>query len=245
MLVLKPSKELDIKGPEYCLHKCLKGYSIVAWTHVWTPLRELTIHDPARKLVNRAHLDFYFYSKTRDNFAKLFLFKLRLPEKVVERQVNETTRILQPQRIDIQTVIYDMIDVYREIDKKVDELYIKLNSIPRKKRRERARVRGEIASYEILLEIIDNILVDKSSPSNNIVVQGQTIWAPIILALVEEEQEVGGQRIRVEIPMICQAYGKPRIDKAYTYAAQTDDELKKNISDLINRNDSLTQPLIG
>ncbi len=239
MLVLKPSKELEIKGPEYCLQKCLKGYNVTAWTHVWTPLRELTIHDPTRKLVNKAHLDFYFYPKTRDNFAKLFLFKLRLPEKIVEKQVNETTRILQPQRIDVQTVIYDMINVYREIDRKIDELYIKLNDIPRKKRRERARVRGKIASYEILLEIIDNILVDKSSPSNNIVVQGQTIWAPIILALVEEEQEIGGEKITMEIPMICQAYGKPRIDKAYTYAAQTDEGLKKDISDLIYKHENL------
>jgi len=239
LLVLKPSKELEIKGPEYCLQKCLKGYNVVAWTHVWTPLRELTIHDPARKLVNKAHLDFYFYPKTRDSFAKLFLFKLKLPEKIVEKQVNETVRILQPQRIDVQTVIYDMINVYREIDRKIDELYMKLSGIPRKKRRERARVRGEIASYEILLEIIDNILVDKDSPSNNIVVQGQTIWAPIILALVEEEQEIGGEKIAVEIPMICQAYGKPRIDKAYTYAVQTDEELKKNISDLIHEHGRL------
>lgn len=241
MLVLKPSKELEFKGPEYCLHKCLKGYNIVAWTHVWTPLRELTIHDPTRKRVNKAHLDFYFYPKTRDLFAKLFLFKLRLPEKIVEKHVDETNRILQPQRIDVQSVIHDVIDVYREIDRKVDELYVKLSGIPRKKRRERARVRGEIASYEILLEIIDNILVDKNSPTNNIVIQGQTIWAPIILALVEEEQEIGGEKIRVELPMICQTYGKPRIDKAYTYAAQIDEELKKNISELINRHSGFQQ----
>ncbi len=234
MLVLRPSKELEIKGPEYCLKKCLKRYNVVAWTHVWTPLRELTVHDPTRKTINRAHVDFYFYPKTQNNFAKLFLFKLKLPEKKVEKQISDTTRILQPQRIDVQDIIYDMINVYREIDKKVDELYTRLSNIPRKKRKERARLRGEIASYEILLEIIDNILVDKNSPSNNIVVQGQTIWAPLILALVEEQEEVGGEKITIQIPMICQAYGKPRIDKAYSYAAQIDDNLKKTISDLIH-----------
>ncbi len=219
MLVLKPVRELSSKGEEYCIEKCLGGAS-GSGRLVWTPLREVFVEAMSGGKPSQFYVDYYFYPKAGNSRSRLFLLKLKLQGKVVDVEPLRNTSILSPEHLDPSIIVSELHNVYREVKAKVDQLYMELSLIPRRKRSERRAKRAEIAAHEILLEIVKKILHNPEKPESHVVRTGKTIWAPIIIAKTsngEDENKV----------FVCQAYGKLRVDKAYTYAGSIDDKIRE------------------
>lgn len=218
------------KGLEYCIRKCLsglEGYGVL----VWTPLREVQVEKLQRGKPNIFYVDYYFYPKAGSSKSRIFLMKLKLPGKVTELEPPKNTIILSPDHMDPSIILGEVHNLYREVKAKVDQLYMELAMIPRRKRDERRSKRVEIASYEILLEIMKNILHEPEKLEAHTAKLGKTIWAPIIIAKPFQEQDEGEE----SYPVVCQAYGKIRIDKAYTYAAKLDENIRNEYEKLLQR----------
>ena len=201
----------------------MEGYGVL----VWTPMREVVVEKLQRGKPNQFYVDYYFYPKANDSKTKLFLLKLKLQGKIIGLEPPRNTIILSPEHMDPSIIVGEVHNLYREVKAKVSQLCMEFSMIPRKKVSERRKKRAEIAAHEILLEIIKKILHDPERPEEHIVRMGKTVWAPIIIARpsISEEDAI----------VVCQAYGKLRIDKAYTYAGQIDDRVKKEYDKLLEK----------
>jgi len=223
---LKPVKELESRGIEYCVSKCLggvEGYGVL----VWTPMREVVVEKLQRGKPNQFYVDYYFYPKANNSRSKLFLLKLKLQGKIIELEPPCNTIILNPEHMDPSIIVGEVHNLYREVKAKVNQLYMEFSMIPRRHGSERRKKRAEIAAHEILLDIVKKILHDPERPGEHIVKMGKTIWAPIIIARPSMSEK--------DTIVVCQAYGKLRIDKAYTYAGQIDDRVKKEYVKLLEK----------
>ncbi len=222
MLVLKPVRELSSKGEEYCIEKCLGGVN-GSGRLVWTPLREVFVESISGGKPSQFYVDYYFYPKASNSRSRLFLLKLKLQGKIVDVEPLRNTSILSPEHLDPSIIVSELHNVYREVKAKVNQLYMELSLIPRRKRSERRAKRAEIAAHEILLEIVRKILYNPEKPEVHTIRTGKTIWAPIIIAKTSDRS---GEEVEDQV-VVCQAYGKLRIDKAYTYAGSIDERIRE------------------
>ncbi len=225
LLVLKPVRELSSKGEEYCIEKCLGG-ARGNGRLVWTPLREVFVETISGSKPSQFYVDYYFYPKAGSSKSRLFLLKLKLQGKIVDVEPLRNTSMLNPEHLDPSIIVSELHNVYREVKAKVDQLYMELSLIPRRKRSERRAKRAEIAAHEILLEIIKKALHNPEKPESHIIRTGKTVWAPIII--VEANSSEGKSQVYV-----CQAYSKIRVDKAYTYAGVIDDRIREEYLKLL------------
>ena len=190
-------------------------------------MREIIVEKLQRGKPNRFYVDYYFYPKASSSKSKLFLLKLKLQGKITELEPPRNTIILNPEHMDPSIIVGEVHNLYREVKAKVNQLYMEFSMIPRRKSNERRKKRAEIAAYEILLEIMKKILHDPEKPGEHTAKMGKTVWAPIIIA----RSSIGGE----DTIIVCQAYSRLRIDKAYTYAGQIDDKVKKEYIKLLEK----------